>query len=63
MKASIDLKMMITLATIVATGAGFYYTTQYRLESLEEETQSLKAQIEVLEKTVKRRTREIRSNE
>jgi uncharacterized protein HemX len=50
----LDVKTLITLFTIVAVGAGFYYTTQYRLDSLEQETQELKVQVQKLETTVKR---------
>ena len=53
-KATLDIKTLITLFTIVTVGAGFYYTTQYRLDSLEQETHELKAQVQKLETTVKR---------
>jgi hypothetical protein len=39
-----DLKTLITLAGIIMLMGGFYYTTQLRLEILENEVHALKTQ-------------------
>ena len=41
----LDIKTLITLLTIAATLGGFYYTTQVRLDNLEEEVLQVKKQI------------------
>ena len=41
----LDIKTLITLLTIAATLGGFYYTTQIRLDSLEQEISQVKKQI------------------
>jgi hypothetical protein len=41
----LDVKTLITLLTIAATLGGFYYTTQARLDSLEQEVVQVKKQI------------------
>jgi predicted ATP-grasp superfamily ATP-dependent carboligase len=49
----LDIKTVITLCTFVATLAGFYYSTQIRLDNLEEE-------VTQVEKQVKRLTRQLK---
>tara|TARA_R100000152_G_C6661233_1_gene100053 strand:- start:214 stop:372 length:159 start_codon:yes stop_codon:yes gene_type:complete len=44
----IDIKTLITLLTIAATLGGFYYTTQSRLDNLEQEVTTLKKQVKRL---------------
>lgn len=44
----IDIKTLITLLTIAATLGGFYYTTQSRLDSLEDEVAQLQKQVKRL---------------
>ena len=44
----LDIKTLITLLTIAATLGGFYYTTQSRLDNLEEEVSQVKKQIKRL---------------
>tara|TARA_R110002124_G_scaffold263910_3_gene430397 strand:+ start:233 stop:391 length:159 start_codon:yes stop_codon:yes gene_type:complete len=41
----LDIKTVITLCTFVATMAGFYYSTQIRLDNLEEEVVQLQKQV------------------
>ena len=41
----LDVKTLITLLTIAATLGGFYYTTQNRLDNLEQEVSQVKKQI------------------
>ena len=41
----IDVKTLITLLTIAATLGGFYYTTQSRLDSLEDDVVQLQKQV------------------
>jgi len=41
----LDIKTVITLCTFVATMAGFYYSTQIRLDNLEEEVTQLQKQV------------------
>ena len=50
----LDIKTVITLCTFVATLAGFYYSTQIRLDNLEEEGVQI-------EKQVKRLTRQLKN--
>ena len=41
----LDIKTLITLLTFAATLGGFYYTTQIRLDSLEQEVTKLQKQV------------------
>ncbi len=41
----LDIKTLITLLTIAATLGGFYYTTQARLDNLEQEVTKLQKQV------------------
>ena len=41
----LDIKTLIALLTFAATLGGFYYTTQARLDSLEQEVSQVKKQI------------------
>ena len=38
-----NLKVLLPILTVVAIGAGFYYTTNHRLDHLEEVVNSMKA--------------------
>ena len=38
-----NLKVLLPIFTVVAVGAGFYYTTNHRLDHLEEVVNSMKA--------------------
>jgi len=44
----LDIKTLITLLTIAATLGGFYFTTQTRLDILEQEITQVKKQIKRL---------------
>ena len=44
----LDIKTLITLLTITVTLSGFYYTTQIRLDALEQEITQVKKQIKKL---------------
>ena len=46
--AKIDMKFLITIGTIIATMAGFYYTTTYRLDSLEGKVKQLESNNEAI---------------
>mgnify|MGYP003654695178 CR=1 FL=1 len=41
----LDIKTLITLLTIAAVLGGFYYTTQIRLDNLEEEVMQIQKQV------------------
>ena len=41
----IDLSQAITIGTVIAILAGFYYTTQHRLDKLEQQVETLKKSI------------------
>ena len=41
----LDIKTLITLLTIAATLGGFYYTTQSRLDNLEQQVTKLQKQV------------------
>lgn len=51
----LDVKTIITLLTIASALGGFYYTTQMRLDSLEQEVASLKKTDSKLKKLINRR--------
>ena len=61
----VDIKFLITIGTMVVTLAGFYYTTSYRLDTLEEKIEELEANNEAIIrleerlKTVQTKTDEI----
>ena len=44
----LDIKTLITLLTIAATLGGFYYTTQSRLDNLEQEVTQVKKLVKKL---------------
>ena len=44
----LDIKTLITLLTIAATLGGFYFTTQTRLDALEQEVSEVKKQVKRL---------------
>jgi len=41
----LEISQLITIGTIVVVLAGFYYTTQHRLDHLEEEVTNLRRSI------------------
>jgi|TARA_R110000782_G_scaffold165967_1_gene257943 hypothetical protein len=41
----LDIKTLITLLTMAAVLGGFYYTTQIRLDNLEEEVMQIQKQV------------------
>ena len=50
----VDIKLMISIITFAATMGGFYYSTQLRLDGLEEKTSSIEKQIKQLKKKNKK---------
>ena len=44
----LDPKFLITIGTIVVVMAGFYYTTSYRLDSLEKQVDQLEGNNEAI---------------
>lgn len=55
MKINLDLKTLITIVAFAATMGGFYYSTQERLDNLEND-------ISILDKKIKRFHRLIKGN-
>ena len=53
----LDLKMLLSIGAILVTLAGFYYTTQMRLDRLEEEITELRASDGKLRKMIQRKLR------
>ena len=51
---NVDLKTGLLLASLVVSGAGFYYTTQSRLDNLEAKVSKLEKRLDKLPKTKKR---------
>ncbi len=49
-KVKLDIKTLITLVTFAATMGGFYYSTQLRLDHLEENVTNVEKQIKQLKK-------------
>ncbi len=41
----LEISQMITIGTILVMLAGFYYTTQHRLDALEQQVENLKKSI------------------
>ena len=50
----LDIKTLITLLAFAATMGGFYYTTQERLTTLEEEVTQLNKQVKKLTRITRR---------
>jgi hypothetical protein len=50
MKINLDLKTLITIVTFAAMMGGFYYTTQTRLDGLENDVSKLQKQIKRISK-------------
>tara|TARA_R110000824_G_scaffold34918_2_gene110201 strand:+ start:3277 stop:3447 length:171 start_codon:yes stop_codon:yes gene_type:complete len=53
MDLKLDIKTLITLLTIAATLGGFYYTTQSRVDSLEEDVMTLSKQVKRINKQIR----------
>ena len=51
---NVDLKTGLLLASLDASGAGFYYTTQSRLDNLEAKVSKLEKRLDKLSKAKKR---------
>ena len=51
---NVDLKTGLLLASLVVSGAGFYYTTQSRLDNLEAKVSKLEKRLDKLSKAKKR---------
>lgn len=62
MNFKMDLKQLITIGAIVCVLAGFYYTTQLRLDRLESESQSCacKSDIQYLKKQVQKLNKKVK---
>ena len=53
----LDIKLVLTLLVFASTLGGFYYTTEMRLESLEEAVSSLKQENSKLKKLINRKSK------
>ncbi len=53
----IDVKVIVTIATLLIPLVGFYYTTNLRLDSLEAEIATIKSDIVQVKKAKKKRSR------
>ena len=49
-----ELSQVITIGTVIAILGGFYYTTQHRLDKLEEQVESLKKTVNRMNKQNKK---------
>ena len=47
MKFELDIKTILAIGSIIALLGGFYYSTQYRLTSLEKRVEQATAQLDV----------------
>ena len=47
MKFELDIKTILAIGSIIALLGGFYYSTQYRLTSLEEKVEQASAQLDI----------------
>jgi len=57
MKAEIDIKTALTVGSIIALLGGFYYTTQMRLENIEQEISELHSEIAKTNKLIRRKSK------
>tara|TARA_R110000737_G_C14271274_1_gene430468 strand:+ start:187 stop:408 length:222 start_codon:yes stop_codon:yes gene_type:complete len=46
-KFELDIKTILAIGSIIALLGGFYYSTQYRLTSLEEKVEQASAQLDI----------------
>ena len=53
MNLKLDIKTLIALLAIAATLGGFYYTTQVRLDNIEQEMSQIQKQVKRLSRRVK----------
>ena len=53
----IDVKVIVTIATLLIPLVGFYYTTNLRRDSLEAEIATIKSDIVQVKKAKKKRSR------
>ena len=53
MDFKLDIKTLITILTVVITISGFYYTTQARLNNLEEKVEIHTKEIQQLKKKIR----------
>ena len=63
MDFKIDFKTLLTVSVIVASLGGFYYTTQLRLDSLEDsvtELRELKGEVSAVKKELLKLSRKVR---
>tara|TARA_R100001510_G_C7625886_1_gene185759 strand:- start:135 stop:302 length:168 start_codon:yes stop_codon:yes gene_type:complete len=51
----VDIKIIITIASLLVPLVGFYYTTNMRLDSLEASVTSIQKQVKQLKKNKERR--------
>jgi hypothetical protein len=55
MKVNLTIGTLITILTITAGLGGFYYTTQDRLDDMEQDISNLSKQIKVIKRQLKQR--------
>jgi len=53
----VDLKMLITIITFAATIGGFYYSTQLRLDNLEENYQTIQKQVKIVKRQINKKNK------
>ena len=57
MKLQIDIKTALTVGTFIAILGGFYYTTQMRLDIIEQDIANLHSEIEKTNKLIRRKSK------
>tara|TARA_R110000824_G_scaffold46551_1_gene133597 strand:+ start:128 stop:301 length:174 start_codon:yes stop_codon:yes gene_type:complete len=57
MKAEVDIKTALTIGGIIAILAGFYYTTQLRLDNIEQEISEIRAELVKTNKLIRRKNK------
>ena len=57
MKAEIDIKTALTVSGIIAILGGFYYTTQMRLDNIEQEIAEIRSEISKTNKLIRRKSK------
>ena len=57
MKAEVDIKTVLAVGSIIALLGGFYYTTQMRLDNIEQEIGELHSEIAKTNKLIRRKSK------
>jgi uncharacterized protein YneF (UPF0154 family) len=60
MLMNLDIKTLITIITFAAAMGGFYYSTQLRLDHLEENIQTLQKQVKIVKRQIGKKLKPVK---